>query len=1026
MTRAQFHLLIGLAGWLMMGVGTAVAQDGVRVSWSGEAAVSVEAGGVGTRLVQIVNGSDEATVTRLIAKMPSGWTLLIPPPNVNIAGGGRASQLVSFQVPASTNAGEYEVELLAEGFSENSATLTVRVLSSLSIQAEWIETQPFVRAGGGIKALFSVTNDGNAPVVVQFSGRSSLEYGVQTSPNELSLSVGEAKQVEVSVATQEDISGRLTHSLVVEAAIEGSIEGAGTVPPLSISFVSDILPVKQAITKNREGVLPVRLGFSASTEEGRQAGQIELDLPQTKVGNKLYEALVRIPDIRDASVFAYSDQYTFRMSTPFTTIRLGDHQFSSTDLLESGSLGFGAGVEVNRAKISSGIFAQQSRKTFPERQQAGAFVHFRPRPSIQLEANVLAKRSYEEGTLFSVAAELRPGTTNLRAEYAMGWSDSAVGNKQRRGEAIELAASSTYKNSSFSANADWANDAFLGTIQNTRGGSGAFTLTLTEWLRLHGQSQIRQRFYDLNSGSTAQQTSATTQAGITLTNTGINRAFLTFSTTKQINENTLSALKRDDLAFELRAGYNRRRMGLSSTVVRGQAEDGLQETLKPYYSGAATVFSSFGQFSFNVFGSYLQGPTFYNPHDQERIMLGGSIGWDSNKGTQLHGSVFKSLDLAFDQQEFLLGDVRLIHHFSFGHDVILRARLAKTAADASIRDGTFGVTYRIPIYVPAPGAPGKRDQVVGQVVDAETGKPIPDVILSLDSKSFSTDSDGRFSVYSPLAGSSYLSIDRMSIGLERRPIGEFPIQILADAPGRQPLLIQVVRSSRISARITFDGQTSADRTAALSKELGPEAVAGIVVEAQNGAIRIRRLTSSTGEAQFADMVPGDWSLFAVGSTLPNGYKTKPDTVHVTIVPGGVTQTEFAIKPVSRGIQLVSSGSATLGSGIKISSGNAVALIRPSPEQNVEKLASADSVAIEADQSMEVQGVHVVQPGETLSMLARRYYQSTLHWVRLWRANTAVIGHPDVLLPGVRIEIPPTGRLTKAEVELLKKYATSQN
>ncbi|NQV71838.1 LysM peptidoglycan-binding domain-containing protein [bacterium] len=1027
MFRARLQQLMMLTVWLCSAASPVLAQEGVRVIAWGEKVISIEAGGVGTRLVQLVNEGAATVSTRLVVKMPAGWTVLIPPPVVSIDAGRTVSQLVSFQVPVSTAAGSYEIELATEGHSDLGTTLPVIIEPSFSIRQEWIETQQFVRAGGRISAILSVLNTGNAPATVDISGRSSLGYGVSVSPENVRLSVGETKQVEVQVTTGEDISSRLAHSIIVELKIRDSEEQTLR----TLSFNSDILPTKKALGSNREGVLPLRIGFSGSTEEGRRSGQVEIDLPETKVGNRLYEALVRIPDVRDASVFAFSDQYSFKMTSPRTRIRIGDHQFQSTDLLESGTLGFGAGIEIDRVKVSTGVFAQRSRKVFPEREQAGAFVHYRPMPGIQLEANTLVKRSYEEGTAISVAAELSPGLSLLRAEYATGWFGADGTGGKQRGEAVEISASTSVKNSTFSADYDWANNAFLGSLQNTRSASGAFTITLREWFRLHGQASLLSRFYEITGAPQAEQTAGNAKAGFTLTSTGVNRAFISVSTIKQINENTLSALKRDDIAFEIRTGYNQRKLGLSTTFIRGQAEDGLRPNLNPYYSGAATVSSSVGQFSFNVFGSYLQGPTFYNPVDQERIMVGSSLGWDSGKGTQVHGSVFKSIDLAFEQQEFLLSDIRILHRFSFGHDLILRARVAQTSSDASIRNGTFGVTYRMPLYVPAPGMRGKRDIIEGQVVDAVTGKPIQDVILSLDAKTFVTDSEGRFSVLAPESESVYLSIDRLSIGLDRRPLQDFPIQISSEQ--RQPLLINVVRSAKIIAQVTFDGDISAGRTAALAQDIGKDAVAGIVVEARLGKTRVRRLTSASGEAQFTDLVPGEWKIFAIGSTIPNGYTTSPDSALVTATPGSTNETTFEIKPVSRGIQMVSSGSASLGKGIRVGGAVPVKVVRDTADPKTDSAGAPNVVRPprepvsppESNQGTpngELPRTHIVKQGETLAQLARQYYQSTLHWVRLWQANTRLIPNPDIIRAGTELVIPEIGKLTGKEKAALREYA----
>ena len=53
--------------------------------------------------------------------------------------------------------------------------------------------------------------------------------------------------------------------------------------------------------------------------------------------------------------------------------------------------------------------------------------------------------------------------------------------------------------------------------------------------------------------------------------------------------------------------------------------------------------------------------------------------------------------------------------------------------------------------------------------------------------------------------------------------------------------------------------------------------------------------------------------------------------------------------------------------------------------------------------------HVVESGKRLALLARRCFQgSTLHWIRIWRANQEMVADPDSLRPGLQLRIPPGG------------------
>ena len=48
--------------------------------------------------------------------------------------------------------------------------------------------------------------------------------------------------------------------------------------------------------------------------------------------------------------------------------------------------------------------------------------------------------------------------------------------------------------------------------------------------------------------------------------------------------------------------------------------------------------------------------------------------------------------------------------------------------------------------------------------------------------------------------------------------------------------------------------------------------------------------------------------------------------------------------------------------------------------------------------------HTVQSGETLSSLARKYYNDTTKWKVIYRANIDTISNPDIIYPGQHLRI----------------------
>ena len=562
---------------------TGLWAQGVTISAPDSTTIVVDAGEVATRVVVLQNDSESDISVRLIPSMPSGWTMLIPPPRQILRAGSRRHQLISFQVPHGTPAGTYQMVVVLESGGAPALNVRVEVKAAYSLAGEWIEASEFVRAGDRISSILTLTNTGNADAQWNLRARSSLGYTPELIPSTLFMEKGTSQQVIVGVGTGGDITSRLTHSLTVFIAREGQVLQEAK----SFSFTTEILPTRQGSISFEEGLLPVSLSFSASQEEGSNPSQIELSLPKTQAGSKSYEGLIRVPDVRKSSAFALPDRYSLRVASPGFELLIGDHTYSATPLLESGSLGFGGGLKLHRENVSFGGYVQQSRHVFPKRQQVAAFLRYHIAPALSVEANVISKRAFEEGDAVSIGAQVSPGESVIRAEYARGKFGG------RDGQAFHVDANSSFGQSSISAQFESASASFLGSIQNTEGASTSFTFGVSSWLKLQGQARTRKRYYDLAGGLRATQTTTSARGGLVLTASKENtRVTAAFSVLQKVNDNTLSNLNRRETSLEARLGLNRRQTGLNLSVSGGRTKDLVSPDPDPYRSATASVFAT--------------------------------------------------------------------------------------------------------------------------------------------------------------------------------------------------------------------------------------------------------------------------------------------------------------------------------------------------------------------------------------------------------------------------------------------------
>ena len=50
--------------------------------------------------------------------------------------------------------------------------------------------------------------------------------------------------------------------------------------------------------------------------------------------------------------------------------------------------------------------------------------------------------------------------------------------------------------------------------------------------------------------------------------------------------------------------------------------------------------------------------------------------------------------------------------------------------------------------------------------------------------------------------------------------------------------------------------------------------------------------------------------------------------------------------------------------------------------------------------------YTVQPGDSLSKIAKKLYGESDRWKEIWEANRAKIPNPDLIHPGLELQIPP--------------------
>jgi len=67
--------------------------------------------------------------------------------------------------------------------------------------------------------------------------------------------------------------------------------------------------------------------------------------------------------------------------------------------------------------------------------------------------------------------------------------------------------------------------------------------------------------------------------------------------------------------------------------------------------------------------------------------------------------------------------------------------------------------------------------------------------------------------------------------------------------------------------------------------------------------------------------------------------------------------------------------------------------------------AASPPAAAAGSNASTERMYIVQSGDSLSKISKKFYGDANHWKRIFEANKDVVKNPDVIQPGWRLRIP---------------------
>lgn len=935
-------------------------------------------GQVLTALFRVTNTRTRAHTFTERLDLPEGWQVVLPLADFLLAPRADHFRLVSFLVPAQTAVGRYQIRYAvrsrsdAEGIGQGHLNVFVLPVHRLALTA--LDMPRFVRAGTAYEAHFLVENRGNTTAEVQLNVTSTGGFDARPDAGRLSLPPQATQRVTVHVATQDEHTTLFRHSVRLEAAVTGVPETTATA-----AANVDVLPSARAARAPQRSY-PLLVTLGATGDERAQGGFVQMQGAGKLLGG-LVETLIRLPNQQATSIYGERSQYSVGYARNGVSVRLGDQVYALSPLTEAGRYGVGGDVRVRRDRFTVGAFYQQGRQAFVPDRQRGALVTYHMSPRLDLQTSYLNREGAFPGETVTLRARATPTPTTLAdAECGLGRSDG-LGQS-----ACMVTLEGTGRAVSYNAQHIRATPRYPGYYQHTDATSASLSVAARTWLRLDGSWQQTSQGYEARADAPLlRRTGQNLRLGTSFTGAWPRLStFLSFFYQNEarayLGGPAPSAQRRN--ALQVRAGFRAQGVGLDGGALFGHSDGDQTGPGGPYreYRLQAHVVAN-RRHTFSASLEHLSGHTLFTPMPQQQWMgsLKASLGLTDR--TRVSVNLLGLRDDARAGANHYLAQVYFEHILTNGHRIVLREQHAFGSLTGQ-PTADYSLTYTLPFYVPTgPREQGQR----GRLYDAETGHPLADVMIRLGDAVTLTGRDGTFAFPPMPAGTHLLLVDHLSLGLDRIPLQEMPMQVtLADGRPPAPLEIGVVRSTRLSGRLEQ-----------AAGEAFP-ADARVVLELAGPAGRSRTATDARGHFTFGDVRPGPWTLRVVQARLPDHHALAEEQMALQLAPGDTHTVVLHLHKKRRTPRILVEETLTLDDQPPT----------PRPVSPATPVASAGHTAPAGLPAAADEATYVVQDGDCLTGLAQAWYADARQWTRIWEANRDRLAHPDLLLRGMVLTRPP--------------------
>lgn len=912
---------------LTLPLGTPLEANGrgVEVRPAGKESLETEPMRIITTVFRVTNKSAEKQELASNIELPEGWRLITKDLLFELGANESKMRLVSFFIPQTTLAGEYEVLFFVRGeyTSTISDSCPIRVVVSpvAKVEVKLLKAPAHVIAGEDYQASFVVANEGNIENTVRIKIDSEANLPFIVGDEEFKLAPAESKTIRVVVET-DIMKEKLDHHLSLTAQI---LEDEKT-QAQATSLVEIIPRITEGEDESHK--LPVEITLRQATqknnEEDKSGFQTEISGkgPLDEEGKKYIKFLFRGPDIYDKSAFSERDQYSFSFWTKDYEFHLGDHRYFLSSLTENDYYSRGISGKLNLNNFSWGAGYHKTRWIEPEEKQIGGYIRYLIREKYRLGLNYLKKTGADRAEIVSLEAQLRPAeNTHVEFEYALGKKD------KKDDDASWLRVYGYRRWISYRLGFTHAGPDYPGYYRNIDSLMAVLAFSLKDNLRLNanfGQGKNKS-----DSGPTIYSASWEKYYQLGLNYNLKPDTVLSFDWRDHYREGQLPNFDFDSQEKSFRFGieHSLKKLNLSASAESGKTDELNNQSSYLQRYTASAYFRPTKRQTYKGSLSYSNYKDFTGR--KPRYITGGLKGSFRISESTFFELDFQTNDYArYYQGERDILEARLTHTLPNGHKIPMRGRYT-SYRDSHLKDeSTLMIEYIIPFGLSI-SKKNNTGTVKGYVYDEKTKEPIPDIIVRLNGYTAVTDKKGRFIFPSVKPRKYYLHIDREGIALNQIPVRKTPIEVVVEGGQERRLEIGMAQPATLSGEIMvyrlrngyhkLNGENgpnnryiAGDNNGVILNgnkgELAEDYVlANVLVELVNGSEIERRVTDKKGRFEFEELRPGKWTLKIHDNNLPEYYHFEKDTFEFELEPGQKNALLVKVLPMKRHIHLVGEG-----------------------------------------------------------------------------------------------------------------------